>query len=178
MRTLKYAILGLLNKQSMTGYDLMQQFGSALCEFWSAQHSQIYPELKKLTSEGMIEYEIQISGQVLEKKLYSITEEGKNDFLNWLSQVEPMESTPKDVFRLRLFFSNRLPENQRLHLLEEQLDQHRLRLSHLKENQQKFKQIPEKDTDEFSDYLVLMGGIMREEQTCCWLEKCIELIIE
>lgn len=176
MRTLKYAILGLLNKQKMTGYDLMQQFESALCEFWSAKHSQIYPELKKLTSEGMIEYEIQITGQVLEKKLYSITEEGKRDFLNWLSQIEPMESTPKDVFKLRLFFSNRLPSNRRLYLLEEQLKQHYLRLEHLKENQQKFDGIPEKDTDEFSDYLVLMGGIMREEQNCSWIEKCIGLM--
>lgn len=62
-----------------------------------------HPELKKLTSEGMIEYEIQIAGQVLEKKLYSITEEGKRDFMNWLSQIEPMESTSKEVFNLRLF---------------------------------------------------------------------------
>lgn len=52
MRTLKYAILGLLNQKEMTGYDLMKQFESTLCEFWSAKHSQIYPELKKLTEEG------------------------------------------------------------------------------------------------------------------------------
>ena len=46
MRTLKYAILGMLMQKSMTGYELMQQFESALCEFWTANHSQIYPELK------------------------------------------------------------------------------------------------------------------------------------
>ena len=56
MRTLKYAILGLLNQKKMTGYDLMKQFESALCEFWSAKHSQIYPELKKLTEEGCVAY--------------------------------------------------------------------------------------------------------------------------
>ena len=54
MRTLKYAILGLLNQKKMTGYDLMKQFESALCEFWSAKHSQIYPELKKLTEEALL----------------------------------------------------------------------------------------------------------------------------
>lgn len=178
MRNLKYAILGLLSHQSMTGYDLMQQFESALCEFWSAKHSQIYPELKKLTNEGMIQYEVQISGQVLKKKLYSITEEGKKDFMEWLSKVESIESTPKDIFRLRLFFSNKLSSDQRLNLLTDQLEQHRLRLSHLRKNQQKFAEIPEKDTDEFSDYLVLLGGVMREEQTCNWLEKCMELIKE
>lgn len=162
----------------MTGYDLMQQFESALCEFWSAKHSQIYPELKKLTAEGMIEYKIEISGQVLEKKLYSITKEGQEDFLRWLGKTELMEATPKDVFRLRLFFSNRLREQERLELFEDQLRQHRMRLQHLKENQEKYSRIPSKESDDFSDYLVLLGGVMREEQTCKWLEQCIELIGE
>lgn len=43
MRTLKYAILGMLAQKPMTGYDLMQEFESTLNEFWSANHSQIYP---------------------------------------------------------------------------------------------------------------------------------------
>ena len=49
MRVLKYAILGLLNQKSMSGYELSSEFESALNEFWNAKHSQIYPELKKLT---------------------------------------------------------------------------------------------------------------------------------
>ena len=67
MRTLKYAILGLLNQKKMTGYDLMKQFESALCEFWSAKHSQIYPELKKLTEEGCVAYRQEASDNGLEK---------------------------------------------------------------------------------------------------------------
>lgn len=175
MRTLKYAILGLLNQKSMTGYDLMIQFESALCEFWTAKHSQIYPELKKLTEEGMIHYEIEITGNVLEKKMYTITDAGRADFLSWLAEDEEMEATPKDVFRLRLFFSNRLPEEERMGLIKSQLRQHEQRLKHLQRNQTKFSGIPEKDTDEFSDYLVLMGAIMREEMICSWLKRCIKL---
>ena len=71
MRELKYAILGLLNQKSMSGYELSAEFGSALNEFWSAKHSQIYPELKKLTQEGMVTYEVAISGNVLQKKIYT-----------------------------------------------------------------------------------------------------------
>lgn len=175
MRTLKYAILGLLNQKDMSGYDLMQQFESTLCEFWSAKHSQIYPELKKLTDEGMITYHVEITGTVLEKKLYSITDAGRADFLKWLKMDEPMKSTPKDVFRLRVFYSNNLEPEVRLNLLEHQLMQHRLRLEHLKGNQTKFDAVPDKNSDEFGDYLVLMGAIMREEMVCGWLEKCIEM---
>lgn len=177
MRNLKYAILGLLNQQSMTGYELMKQFESALCEFWSAKHSQIYPELKRLTDEGCVKYEIIISGTQLEKKLYSITDTGRKDFMTWLEKDVEFKATPKDVFRLKIFFSSRLDPSLRLEHINSQLVKHQLRLAHLKSNQQKFKKIPDNCSDEFGDYLVLLGAIMREEMNCEWLKKCQELCV-
>lgn len=176
MRTLKYAILGLLNQTSMTGYELMKQFESTLSEFWYAKHSQIYPELKKLTDEGCITFDIQISGVSLEKKRYTITEEGRKDFLKWLEDDTEMEATPKDISRLKIFFSGKLSNEAREHLFNDQLLQHQSRLRHLIQNQNKFKEIPANDSDEFGDYLVLLGAIMREEMTCQWLNKCLELL--
>ena len=175
MGVLKYAILGLLNKKSMTGYDITKEFEGALCEFWSAKHSQIYPELKNLHEHGMVEYKIEISGTVLEKKLYSITELGKKDFMKWLESKIDIPPTFKDEFRLQLFFSDFLSEKDREELIINHLNQHRNRLEYLINSQKKFDSIPEKNTNAFSDYLVLMGAIMREENTCKWLEKCLEL---
>ena len=49
MRTLKYAILGLINRKPMTGYDITREFNSNnLANFWYAKHSQVYPELGRL----------------------------------------------------------------------------------------------------------------------------------
>ncbi len=175
MRTLKYAILGLLNQKSMTGYDLMQEFESALNEFWHARHSQIYPELKKLTEEGLVSYKIEISGTALEKKVYTVTEAGRADFLSWLAEENDLDPTPKEVFRLKIFFSGSLDRETRLHQLHHQLSCHRSRLEHLRGNQQKFTVVPDTDSPEFGDYLVLMSAVMREEMNCSWLEKCIEM---
>ena len=175
MRTLKYAILGLINQKDMSGYELTQQFESALCEFWTANHSQIYPELKKLTQEGSIKYQVEISGNILEKKIYSITEQGRKEFMEWMEKDEPMEPTPKEIFRLRVFFSNRIEPGKRKNLMENQLLQHQRRIRHLKNNQTKFEGLPQNNTDEFSDYLVLLGAIMREEMMISWLEECLRL---
>ena len=131
MRTLKYAILGLLNQKKMTGYDLMKQFESALCEFWSAKHSQIYPELKKLTEEGCVAYRQEASDNGLEKKLYHITEKGRTDFMSWLSSETPAQPTPKDISRLKIFFCSCLPKEERKFMLEEQVYRHTARLKHL-----------------------------------------------
>lgn len=69
MRVLTYAILGFLDREPMTGYDITTEFkDKEIREFWHAKHSQIYPELKKLTEEGFIEFTIQIQGSKLEKK--------------------------------------------------------------------------------------------------------------
>ena len=176
MRTLKYAILGLLNQKKMTGYDLMKQFESALCEFWSAKHSQIYPELKKLTEEGCVAYRQAASDNGLEKQLYHITEKGRTAFLSWLSSETPAQPTPKDISRLKIFFCSCLPKEERKFMLEEQVYRHTARLKHLQNNQQKFSQVPDSDSNEFGDYLVLMGAIMREEMMIEWLKKSISLL--
>lgn len=55
MGVLKYAILGLLNRQKMTGYDISRACDTSLFEFWNAKPSQIYPELKSLTEAGLVE---------------------------------------------------------------------------------------------------------------------------
>ena len=67
MGTLKYAILGLLNRKSMTGYDLSKEFETTLFEFWNAKHSQIYPELKSLSEKGLVQYEVEITGNLYQR---------------------------------------------------------------------------------------------------------------
>lgn len=173
MRTLKYAILGLLNRKPMTGYDIGKEFNFQLAEFWSAQHSQIYPELKKLVDEKLLVYDVEISGDVLEKKVYNITEKGRNEFLKWLNKDEPMEPTPKNIFRLRMYFSNNLEVSSRIHLLEQQLSQHNERLAFLLTQKEPYDGVPPLHSDAFGDYLVLEGAIIREESTIKWLNLCV-----
>ncbi|OUN23509.1 PadR family transcriptional regulator [Pseudoflavonifractor sp. An85] len=178
MGTLKYAILGLLEQKPRSGYELSQEFESTLNEFWSAKHSQIYPELRKLTQEGAVEYQVEIVGTALEKKMYSITDKGREEFMQWLDQNRPLPPTPKNELRLQVFFSSCLGPQRRLELLEYQLEEHQKRLEHLRHNQTKFDAIPPKDSPEFGDYLVLMGAIMREENNCQWVRECIRLCQE
>lgn len=81
MRTLKYAILGLLMRSPVTGYDIAKEFGDGLGCFWSAKHSQIYPELKRLTDDGLIQFRTVIQGERMEKSfMRSPTRERRTSF--------------------------------------------------------------------------------------------------
>lgn len=83
---LKHGILGLLNYGSMTGYDIMRIFKDSLNFFWTAQTSQIYRELQTLKSKGWVtDRNISQSGKP-DKKMFSITESGKEELNRWLME--------------------------------------------------------------------------------------------
>ena len=65
--TLRYILLGLLSKKQMTGYELNQSFKNEIGEFWQAKHSQIYPEPAKMEEQGIIQHQVEITGEKLEK---------------------------------------------------------------------------------------------------------------
>ncbi|UWG97104.1 PadR family transcriptional regulator [Dehalobacter sp. DCM] len=179
MHTLKYAILGLINRQAMTGYDLMKTFNMELVNFWHAKHSQLYPELKRLTDEGLITYETILQGEKMEKKLYSITESGKKSFKNWLTKKDPLEQTPKDIFRLKAYFIESMPKEEILKHFSYQLKLRREKLIKLEATMAKHpyaQTITEVLSPLYGDYIVLKGAIMRERTYIDWLEECIEEI--
>lgn len=172
-RTLKYVILGLLMEKSMTGYDIVKTFSERLNEFWYAKHSQIYPELKRLEEEGLVEYNIQISGEVMEKKCYSLTNAGDEEFHRWLQAETALEPAPKDVFRLKVYFLPFLDREKRQEIFRHQIGLHQERLRHLEEELGKYAGVPQGDDPALGDYMVLEHGVMREKMTIQWLKLCI-----
>ena len=82
---------------------------------------------------------------------------------------------PKDEFRLQLFFSDSIPSEQRLALLDAEREAHTERLAQLHDDLNKFDGIPPADDCAFCDYMVLLGAIKREEASCDWLATCIDL---
>lgn len=180
MRNLKYAILGLINRKPITGYDITKEFNSGLVEFWYAKHSQIYPELKKLTDEKLISYETIIQGEKLEKKLYTITDQGKKCLQVWLKEDEPLDPTPKDVFRLKAYFCDEMDKDTMVKQFNSALDKHSKRVDYLEKSMDKLlqkKDVTKIVSPEFGDFIVLEGAIMRERAYVEWLRDCIKRIL-
>lgn len=176
MATLEYAILGLLRRKEMSGYQLKKEFENNLFEFYRAEHSQIYPELKKLNQKNFVTFKILISGNVLEKKVYQITDEGAIYFDNWLKEEQEKYIVPKDDFKLKLYFSDLISNDERIKLIKNQINLHLDKLKLYKNELKKFSVIPPIENYELSDYLVLYGGIKRKEMMCDWLKECLRII--
>ncbi|WP_405057834.1 PadR family transcriptional regulator [Kribbella sp. NBC_01505] len=103
--SLRYAILGTLSTEPNSGYDLARQFNLGLGWFWSASHSQIYPELRRLEEAGLIEGAVTTVGEKLEKRVYAITRTGLDELVAWVSKA-PQYRPNRDPERIQLIFSD------------------------------------------------------------------------
>jgi len=75
---LGYALLTLLARGPLSGYELAQRMKRPLGFFWQAQHSQIYPELADLEEQGCVFHQVIVQEDRPQKKLYTITELGRS----------------------------------------------------------------------------------------------------
>ena len=83
--SLRYALLALLRVGPLSGYDLQKQFAESVGHVWHAPDSQIYPELRKMESEGLVEAEEQTRGVRGTRRLYHMTDAGNRAYLDWMA---------------------------------------------------------------------------------------------
>lgn len=118
--SLAFGILGFLNYKPMSGYDLVKAFESSLEFFWYAQNSHIYLELKKLEKKGYISGKTIIQSERPNKKIFSITNIGREEFMNWLAKGNEEDVTHfKSAFLMKVFFSGNMPLNQSIDKLRQ-----------------------------------------------------------
>jgi len=121
---LQYALLGFLSYGSMTGYELKQIIDSSTTHFWHAKQSQIYTTLKSLEGEGMVASAVVEQEERPDRRVYTITPEGRKMLSVWLAQpVTEIEAT-KTPFLLKLFFSAHLEKDTLLAQLRLQRSLH------------------------------------------------------
>ena len=86
--SLGYAWMCLMARRDRSGYELAL-FTSPPRNYllWSAQHSQIYPELAKLTAVGLIDFSHVQQESRPDKKVYRLTDLGRQVLEKWV--LEP-----------------------------------------------------------------------------------------
>src|SRR3954470_5792529 len=99
--SLRHAVLGLLERRPSTGYELTETFDRSLRTSWHARHSQIYPELAKLETAGLVEV---VGHGARRSKTYGLTAAGRAELRRWLVETEP-DRSQRNESGLRLFLT-------------------------------------------------------------------------
>jgi PadR family transcriptional regulator AphA len=92
--SLRAALLALISAGPSTGYDAAKRFRSTVGHLWHAPDSQIYPELRRMQADGLLEAEqVPWGKKHATKTQYTITEAGRHALAEW--QRTPIDYTPE-----------------------------------------------------------------------------------
>ena len=112
-------ILGMLKLGVRTGYDIKKAIDVSTRFFWTASFGQIYPELKRLRDQGLVEATEMPKGKV-RRTVYSLTPKGEQVLHEWLTDSANMIFELRDEGLLRLFFGDLLTREEVLENLHVQ----------------------------------------------------------
>jgi len=132
----KTVCLGLLYDREACGYDLKKEFESLFKHFYPAGCGSIYPALASLADEGHLSCrEVAQQGKP-DRKVYRITETGRQCFSAALLQAEPQHKL-RSEFLAMIYFADLMNKGRVRGLLDERLREFRDTISHITEIQHK-----------------------------------------
>ncbi|MFJ8357280.1 PadR family transcriptional regulator [Streptomyces sp. NPDC093984] len=171
--SLPHAILTALLEKPSSGLELTRRFDRSIGYFWSATHQQIYRELGRLESDGLIRAlpaEQPARGQ---KKSYEVLPAGRAELARWTAASQDPKPH-RDVLLLRLRAAAVVGTEGVETDLRRHLDLHRRQLA-------EYREIEERDfgpgRDSVRDrlqHLVLRAGIDLETFWIQWLTHALE----
>jgi PadR family transcriptional regulator, regulatory protein AphA len=105
--TLEHALLGLLQRQPMHGYELYQQLRDpgGLWLVWRIKQSQLYALLAKLEEKGYLAATLQFQATRPPRRVFALTQTGQAQFGAWMEQPVSHGRAIRQEFLAKLYFA-------------------------------------------------------------------------
>ncbi len=183
--SLRYTILAVLLDGDASGYELAKRFDISVANFWHALPQQLYPELTRLERKGMVTSTTVIQEGRPNKRVYSISQEGRQALLGWLRQPSRITAI-KDEFLVRVYAGDLLDLPILMEELRRTRAQHEVKLGAYERLRDALLQgRPEgeylRTERRVGPYLTLQRGIMFERENiawCTWVEHVLRQRVE
>ena len=108
----KFALLGLLANGPRHGYELKAAYETDLLPSVKLNYGQVYTTLERLSREGMVECEKVNQTERPDKKVYALTEMGRDQLQDWLLTPSAQEVDLRDSTMLKLLLSRQISEER------------------------------------------------------------------
>jgi DNA-binding PadR family transcriptional regulator len=170
---LSHAILAVLANRSCSGYDLAKQFDGSVGFFWHATHQQIYRELTKLETGGLVDLTVINQDGKPDRKCYTINDLGQAHLREWILLPTALEPVKEELL-VKLFVGHLVPLAELVAMLQQQRSLHAENLATYESIEQQFFTPPEGlSMDLRCQYLTLRAGIYNEMGWLNWLDEAI-----
>jgi PadR family transcriptional regulator, regulatory protein AphA len=166
----QFAILGLLADEDLTGYDIKKLVEERLSHFWSESFGHIYPMLRRLRERGLVEQSVERQEGRPDRKVYSITEDGRAALESWFAEP-PAPQRPRNEVLLRIFLGRHANPGYLIRDVRAQREQFAHALGQLRAIKARLDAQPETGADDVYWNLTLEYGLNALEAVVDWGER-------
>ncbi len=182
--TLGYALLAILARGPLSGYDLAQRMKKPIGFFWQSQLSRIYPELARLEAQGCVLHQVIVQEDRPQKKVYTITGAGSSALKEWVTWP-PTPALERNELLLKTYAIWLADPQAAIELFRTQEQAHAERLALYEQNQVLIEQenggVPHPYEPLFGNYATVRIGIAYEREYvawCHWMTEQFEQALE
>ncbi|WP_123043065.1 PadR family transcriptional regulator [Cohnella candidum] len=177
MSSIRYALLSLLAREPLSGYDIKLQMNGRIGPFWKVGSNQVYPELSKMEAEGLVKLQgVEQHTYRPARKLYEVTEAGKEALIRWTVEPGGVENV-RDDFLLKAY-NAWLVEPEKMKVQVEEIRKlHEERLAAYEEKVEELKRIadPGKTDDPIASSIsVVEFGVEYERLYIRWCDNFLK----
>ncbi len=171
--SVRYMILGSLMFNRSHGYEIKSTMTQKINREFGINDGQLYPTLKKLEQEGLVRKTIEHREGAPSRHIYSITDKGRADFLQWLKNNDGEDRSfrydffRQDIFCIKSIYLQYLKKEKAVDKIQRQIEAVKNIILDLKAAQ---KDMNKRKVDPLH-VIVLEYGIMNYETRTKWLKK-------
>jgi DNA-binding PadR family transcriptional regulator len=168
----RYVVLGMLTAAPMTGYGLRKAIEGSVGHFWQESFGQLYPTLRALAAEGLVEARATRGGPGRAGATYHVTPRGRAALSAWLA-LPPVLEPQRNELLLKVFFAGAVPPDvtaRNLEVVAGTLRSHRATLEAIAA---KLEAVParERHPDAPCRRLTLDFGLDFYRSALAWIER-------
>ena len=147
--------LGILSLGDATGYEINKMVGEGSFSFFSqASFGSIYPALTKLTKEGLVTCRAEMQKKRPDKKIYSLTEAGRQSLMQELKR-SPGPDRNRSDFLAAVLFAEAVSPARVQDLIDDRVYEHKHKIAAL-------EALLEEDMTDGSRFVVEYGVAMQK----------------
>jgi DNA-binding PadR family transcriptional regulator len=179
---LRHAVLAALLEGEASGYELAKRFDVGVANFWSVTPQQLYRELERLESAGLISARVVEQQRRPNKRVFTLADAGRHELSAFTAQPA-RPAAMRDDLLVKLQAVDAGDPEAVMKALAERLEQSRAKLERydrLRDRLLAGRTEDEylRDSDRIGPYLTLLGGRMFEQQNARWITTVMQILAD
>ena len=168
-KPLRNVLLAGIHNEPRSGYELTKWLQIVGQHCWSVEHSSVYPALRELEQDGLIQSERVPGTRGPERSIYSLTDAGLEKLKTWVAHGSP-RPVIKDEQILRVLCFDLLPRELALQQIRKVRAEHQAQLDFFLARQAVLTE------QQLGPLLVTRRGVMAEQAYIAWCDEVAEMI--